>query len=194
MSDITKFNKDNNFQRLRAHYLNPEEHPVSETEKDMLDRAVFIYNHRMKGRYSKDQVIRLVQRQFGTSLATFYRDYELMKSLFGNVDQTDFEMERIFIREGYYDLYIKLQRQGKYEKAGKMLEKYEATLPNVDANTVDPEKLKASVYNITLPRDIAKAVKSHIQKEGVFDFNDFETEDIPYELVKEQDDNEEGLS
>ena len=181
MSDLLR-SQDNTFQKLRAHYLNPESHPISETEQDQLDRAVFMFSHRIKHKYSKQDVLELVQRKFNISERTAYRDYKLMEALFNDPEKIDMQIEKLFIRESFYDLYKKLYKQGRYEKAGRMLEKYEATFPK-DDNRLDPEKFMKHVYNISMPREWNKPMKSQIDKNGVFDFNNLDVEDIPFETV-----------
>lgn len=188
MSKLIKFNKDNTFQRLRAHYISPDENPISEKEKEQLTRALLLFTLRTRNKFSRQQSIKKVIDQFDVSQATAYRDYQMMSAIFGELNEIDSRVEKVFVREEYWFLYQQLRNERDFVNAAKVLKLYDNTLPPVaDENELDKDKIAAHEYHIKIDRDMANAMKSHLTANGVIDLNSIDVTDVDYKILEEDE-------
>lgn len=183
MSDIVKFNKDNTFQRLRAHYLEPESNPISDAEKVRLERVVLMCSLRMRNKYSKQQVLKKIVDDYDVSQATAYRDYTMMSNLFGEIDEVNTVAEMMFVREEYMFLYQQLIKDRDWNNARAVLDKYKETLPNISENEVDPKKIEAHEFHLKLDRQLQKLMSDALIGGG-FDFAKAKFQDIDFEVIE----------
>lgn len=183
MSDIVKFNKDNTFQRLRAHYLEPENNPISDAEKVRLERVVLMCSLRMRNKYSKQQVLKKIVDDYDVSQATAYRDYTMMSNLFGEIDEVNTVAEMMFVREEYMFLYQQLIKDRDWNNARAVLDKYKETLPNISENEVDPKKIEAHEFHLKLDRQLQKLMSDALIGGGV-DFAKAKFQDIDFEVIE----------
>ncbi|VDH16867.1 Uncharacterised protein [Algoriella xinjiangensis] len=183
MSDIVKFNKDNTFQRLRAHYLEPESNPISDAEKARLERVVLMCSLRMRNKYSKQQVLKKIVDDYDVSQATAYRDYTMMSNLFGEIDEVNTVAEMMFVREEYMFLYQQLIKDRDWNNARAVLDKYKETLPNINENEVDPKKIEAHEFHLKLDRQLQKLMSDALIGGG-FDFAKAKFQDIDFEVIE----------
>lgn len=188
MSDIVKFNKDNTFQRLRAAFLDPDNNPISDVEQTRLDRVVLLFTLRFRNKYSKHQAISKIINQYTVSQATAYRDYTMMTNLFGELDEVNHAAEMMFVREEYMFLYRKMIEDRDWTGAKQLLDKYKETIPVVDENEVDKDKLSAHEFHLTLDRQLKKMMKDQLINEGGMDFAKYPIEDIEFVEVKKDND------
>lgn len=188
MSDIVKFNKDNTFQRLRAAFLDPDNNPISDVEQTRLDRVVLLFTLRFRNKYSKHQAISKIINQYTVSQATAYRDYTMMTNLFGELDEVNHAAEMMFVREEYMFLYRKMIEDRDWTGAKQLLDKYKETIPVVDENEVDKDKLSAHEFHLTLDRQLKKMMKDQLINEGGMDFAKYPIEDIEFVEVKKDKD------
>lgn len=183
MSEIVKFNKDNTYQRLRAHYLDPDKNPITDAEKKRYDRVLLLFTLR-RNRYSKQSAIKKIMDDYDISQATAYRDYSMMASLYGEVDEVNAVTEMMFIREEYMFLYKRLCEDGDYKEARAVLDKYRETLPPVDENEVDINKIAAHEFHIKMDRQLQKLMKEQLVSGGGMDFSEFNIQDVEFEEIK----------
>lgn len=183
MSDIVKFNKDNTFQRLRAHYLDPDNNEISDAEKVRLERVVLMCSLRMRNKYSKQQVLKKIVDDYNVSPATAYRDYTMMSNLFGEIDEVNTVAEMMFVREEYMFLYQQLIKDRDWKEARAVLDKYKETLPNISENEVDPKKIEAHEFHLKMDRQLQKAMSAALESGG-FDFGQAKFQDIEFEVVE----------
>lgn len=184
MSEIVKFNKDNTFQRLRAHYLEPENNPITPAEKVRLERVVLMCTLRMRNKYSKHQAINKIMSDYGVSQPTAYRDYTMMSNLFGEIDEVNSAAEMMFVREEYMFLYQQFIKDRDWSGAKSVLDKYRETLPAIDENEVDKHKLEAHEFHLKLDRQLQKAMKKALVNDGGIDFSQVQVQDIEFEVIK----------
>lgn len=197
MSILAKFNKDDTFQRLRAHHFDPDNYPITVKETEILDRIKMLFMYRSRNKYSKLQAVQQVAKDFSVHQATVYRDYKLMTEIYGEIDEVDVRAEKMFTRNEYYFLYQQMLKERDWQGALKALEKYDATFPEIDPNEADPEKLAAQNFKIKMTREMSKKLDelmnfktSNSERNSfdpVIDFKDIDVEDVPY---KQADENE----
>ena len=189
--ELIKFNKDNFFQRLKAWYIDEESVTLTEVEEKKKDRLLHAWSLRIKDKYSKHQVIKIIQREHNISAPTAYRDYLLAQEIFGHLDKVNIDAERIFLAESYLDLYRKSMKKKNYDGARKALDSYKALFDfGEKEQTIDPKKLEASVYKLILPRGTSKILNQMFDG-GSVDFNALNYDDAEWSSV---DENEEEVN
>ena len=198
MSILAKFNKDDTFQRLRAHHFDPENYPITPKETDILNRIKMLFLYRTRNKYSKLQAVQKVASEFDVHQSTVYRDYKLMTEIYGEIDEVDIRAEKMFTRNEFYFLYQQMLKDRNWDGALKALEKYDATFPEIDPNEADPEKLAAQVFNMQMTREMKKKLdellngslsskSSPKEIDPVIDFKFLDVEDVDYKIVKDAD-------
>lgn len=186
---VAKWNKDSTMQRIRAFHLGYEKVELTKPEQKQLDRMSFLFMVRHDKKYSKRQAIDKLINKYGVGQATAYRDYNNMTQLFGEMEEVDRRMEMVFLRENYFWLYRKLVGQMDWEAAGKMLERYEKTLPP-EKKDEDYLELDYKEYKIKLPREVSKLLKQQVRQSPVIDLNNLDTEEISYKEVNDAEEEE----
>lgn len=201
MSILTKFNKDDTFQRLRANHFDPDKYPITQKESEILERIKRLFLYRSKNKYSKLQAVQKVAEEFKVHQSTVYRDYKMMTEIYGEVDEVDVRAEKMFTRNEYYFLYQQMLKERDWQGALKALEKYDATFPEIDPNEADPEKLAAQTFHIQMSREMSKKLdalitkktektngkKSKDQFNPIIDFRDMDVEDVDYKIVRDNE-------
>ncbi len=198
MTMLAKFNKDDTFQRLRAHHFDPDNFPITKKETEIFERIKMLFLYRSKNKFSKLQAVQKVAQDFDVHQTTVYRDYKTMTEIYGEIDEADVRAEKMFTRNEYYFLYQQMLKERDWQGALKALEKYDATFPEIDPNEADPEKLAAQQFKILMSRAMSKKLDEMINaksgKSGkddtydpVFDFKDIDVEDIDYKQVKDDE-------
>ncbi|WP_237190385.1 hypothetical protein [Riemerella anatipestifer] len=127
-------------------------------------------------------------RDHGVSRATAYRDYNWSMQIFGDLDATHLAAERQVLKEAFWNEYQLARKEGNGELAVKALKEYRA-LFNFDAeeNQIDPNKIQAHEYHLSMPRWVYKKMDAMFSG-GVVDFNNLEVEDVEYrEDTKSED-------
>jgi uncharacterized protein (DUF3084 family) len=191
MAQIVKFNKDSNFQRLRASFLD-DSISLTPKEKDTKEKCRYIFTLRLKNKYSRSQAIEMFIKEFSTlensvSQATAYRIYNKATIIYGEIDETDARAEKIILREHYFNLYQMALKDKEIELAKKILDSYRELFDfNIDENELDPGKLKAHEYHIKVDRQTLKLMKEQLSK-GSVDFNKYPNiEDVEYKEVTDE--------
>lgn len=180
--DVVKFSKDSMFQQIKASFLDDsfELTPEAEEKKKRMRHA---YAMRLKNKYSRHQAIDKLQKEYGVSQATAYRDYSWAMQIIGDLDTTDKNAERMLIAEGYWQLYQMSLADRNIEQARKALDSYKS-LFNFDDNDVqiDPNKIQAHEYHIHLSREGHRVLKERLSG-GVLDLSTPDVEDIDWENI-----------
>lgn len=182
--ELVKFTKDNTYQLIKASFLD-DSIELSDEAIDKKKRLRHAYAMRLDNKYNKGQVIKRLQKEFGISQATAYRDYNMAMELIGELDKTDKAAEKLVIAQGYWDIYQRNLKKGKDEIALRALEKYQALFDFEESGEViDPNKIQAHEYHIHMSRDGNKILKKALST-GVVSFNSL-AEDIEHEELDEE--------
>lgn len=191
--ELVKYTRDNAFQRIKAWYIDENSVILSEQENQKKDRMIHIWGLRLNQKYSKNQVIQIVMRDYGISQATAYRDYVLSQQLFGDIDNVNIAAERMVLAESYWNLYQMALKKGNEETARKCLDSYKSLYNFLDTSQkVDPKKLESSVYILKLPRNTNKLITKMLSS-GVVDFNSLGAEDVDFKEVIDNEEEEEDV-
>lgn len=185
MEEIVKFGKDNLFQRIVASHID-ENFSLSPSEEQIKTRLRHIHSLRLNKKYSKHQAISIHQKEMNVSQATAYRDYNWAMQIYGELDKTDKQAEKMVLGEAYWNLYQMSLKESNIEQARKCLDSYKSLFNfEKDEDVIDPEKIKAHEFHIHLSRTSSKILRFALGK-GVVDLND-----IPSDL---QEDTQEEYS
>lgn len=180
--EVVKYSKDSMFQQIKASYLDDDFKLTPEAEQKK-ERLRHIFALRLKNKYSRHQAVELIQKEYGVAQSTAYRDYNWAMQLFGDLDKTDKNAERMIVADAYWQLYQMSLKEKNIEQARKALDSYKS-LFNFDDNDVeiDPNKIQAHEYHIHLSREGNKILRETLSK-GVIDLNSYGVEDVEHEDV-----------
>ncbi|MEZ0182647.1 hypothetical protein AB9T89_10405 [Flavobacterium oncorhynchi] len=178
--------------KIRKYYLKGEDF-VSLTEKQNEIR-IRIYKawNLMINYHSKEQAMSVIMNEYSCSRAQAYRNVSDAMSVFGNPIANQKEAEKYLINE---ELIRSQQRSLKngdeaaYLKAVSLRIKL-GSYDKDTTQTFDPEKLKAQTYVLKVHPSVLAAIESR-KEGGVLDFNNLDTEEVDYQDVKEEKDEEE---
>lgn len=183
--------KESTLDKIRKYYLSGDD-KVSLSEKQEAIRInVYKAWNLMINYHSREQAIKTMMNDAGCSRAQAYRYVEYSLSVFGNPLVNHKEAKRYLIEE---DLMRLMQRAIKDNDGHLQLAviKQRIKIGGFDKDTdpkFNPEKLQAQVY-VLKPHPAALAMMESVREGGVFDFNNLDTEDIPFKEVTEDDDEE----
>jgi len=187
MSLVEINNKDSHFENILASYLDESTIKLSAVEEKMKLRWEAAFSLLLNF-HSREQAVKVLRQQFdGISLATAYRDINRALSLFGDITKSRKEGWRYIIFEYNQKLFQMATKDKNLETMGKCLDRM-IKLADLDKeeSQFNPDKLQAQIYDISLPKAVEKALMTMIGK-GVVDFNNYPTEDVNYEDVKDED-------
>ncbi|MCW0491203.1 hypothetical protein [Riemerella anatipestifer] len=186
--ELVKLKKNSSFLRIKASYLDEDSVELTESEKNKKKRLTHAWALRLNNKYSAHQTVHILMRDHGVSRATAYRDYNWSMQIFGDLDATHLAAERQVLKEAFWNEYQLARKEGNGELAVKALKEYRA-LFNFDAeeNQIDPNKIQAHEYHLSMPRWVYKKMDAMFSG-GVVDFNNLEVEDVKYrEDTKSED-------
>lgn len=169
-------------------YLDESSVILTAKEEDKKKRMNHAWGLRLNNKYSPHQVVQLLMRDYGISQATAYREYNWSMQIFGDLDATHLAAERLVLKEALWNAYQKAVKSGNLDQEIKALKEYK-DLFDFDAseNEVDPNKIQAHEYHISLSRKNSKILGAMFET-GVLDFNSLEFEDVDFkEVIKEED-------
>ena len=181
---IVKFNKSSSLERIKASFLD-DNVILSPKDSDIKERCTFIFNLRLKQKYSREQAIQFFLKQYDCSYSTANRMYNKSMVIFGELDFVHVRAERHILSEQYWHLYQMAMRDKDLDIAGKMLDRY-GKLREVEKmeSEMDDGKMKAHNYDIKFPRQIVKALNKALTDTGVLDFNTYPgVEDTSFEEI-----------
>ena len=187
--ELTKFSKDSLYQRISASYID-ENFQLLPAEEAIKTRLRHIHGLRLSNKYSKHQAIQIHIREMGVSQATAYRDYSWAMQIFGDIEKSDLQAERLILAERYWELYQRAFKKDELEQARRALDSYKS-LFNFDKEEkeINFEKITANEYHIKMSRKSAKMLRAALAS-GVVDFNDLPATDTDYEDITDDPDDE----
>ena len=187
--ELTKFSKDSLYQRISASYID-ENFQLLPAEEAVKTRLRHIHGLRLSNKYSKHQAIQIHIREMGVSQATAYRDYSWAMQIFGDIEKSDLQAERLILAERYWELYQRALKKDELEQARRALDSYKS-LFNFDKEEkeINLEKITANEYHIKMSRKSAKMLRAALTS-GVVDFNNLPATDTDYEDITDDPDDE----
>lgn len=187
--ELTKFSKDSLYQRISASYID-ENFQLLPAEEAVKTRLRHIHGLRLSNKYSKHQAIQIHIREMGVSQATAYRDYSWAMQIFGDIEKSDLQAERLILAERYWELYQRALKKDELEQARRALDSYKS-LFNFDKEEkeINFEKITANEYHIRMSRKSAKMLRVALAS-GVVDFNSLPATDTDYEDITDEPDDE----
>ncbi len=138
---------------------------------------------------SKEQAMAVIMNEYGCSRAQSYRYVSDSMSVFGNPVANQKEAEKYLLGEELIrsqQRSIKNKDEAAYLKAAALRIK----LGGFDKDTLqnfDPEKMKAQTYVLKVHPSVLKTIEAN-EDGGSIDFNNLDTEDVDFQEVKEDDD------
>lgn len=188
---MVRFSKDSTFQRIKGSFLDENAVVLTAKEQEKKARMMQVWGLRINNKYSTHQAIQIIIRDHNISQATAYREYNMAMEIFGNLDASNVAAERLILKESLWNAYQKAVKAGNLELEIKALKEYkDLARLDADENAIDPDKLQAHEYNIRIPRWVYKKLDAMVQTTG-FDFNNMDTEDIEYQEVEDNDEENE---
>ncbi len=186
--DIVKYTRDNSFQRIKAWYIDQTKVNLTDTEESRKERLGHVWSLRVHNKYSKHQIIKIIQKEHDVSQSTAYRDYTLAMELFGDIDEVNIAAERMVLAENFWNLYQMALKKGNEDAAVKALREYKSLFNFGDTGQkVDPKKLEASVYKMILAKPANKMLNKMLES-GVMDFMTIGAEDVEWKNADEESD------
>lgn len=190
---LVRFSKDSTFQRIKGSFLDENAVVLTAKEQEKKARMMQVWGLRINNKYSTHQAIQIIIRDHNISQATAYREYNMAMEIFGNLDASNVAAERLILKESLWNAYQKAVKAGNLELEIKALKEYkDLARLDADENAIDPDKLQAHEYNIRIPRWVYKKLDAMVQTTG-FDFNNMDTEDIEYQEVEDNDEENEEM-
>ena len=193
---LVKFHKNDQFIRIKNSYIDDSQELTAEdiAKRERLEK---IHALRFESKYSRKETIQIILRDHkntdGTpvSRATAYRDYDMAMQIFGDIDSLDRNIERMVISERYLAIAKKASKDGNLEAELKAIQAYEKSLgPEIKNPLEELIKYKSVEVKVKLSPKQKKIFES-IMGNGVVDFNNFDAEDIEYQDVNENEDDDE---
>lgn len=193
--EVSKFQKESMFQRIKSSYIDEASVQLSPKEINKKERLEKIWALRINNKYSPNQTIQIIIRDYKNengnpiSRPTAYRDYAWSMAIFGDVDQLNKAAEKLVVADAYWTIYQKGIKSGNDELSLKALNSYERIMGFDKTESVaDLLKYKSVEVKIQLSRKQSKALNKFYEA-GIADFNNFDAEEVQYadEDIEETD-------
>jgi hypothetical protein len=181
---------DSTFDKILAHYINPEHFPLSDTNTDILNRLNEVFALRLN-HFSPRQIVTKWEKEKGISQAQAYNDIRNSEKLFGNILKADVEGSRVVWMEYTRDYLKRCIQKGdrsNESKALKMLAEY-GDLANKDNPEFNPEKFENMEIHVNVNKEVQNRLLEMLSG-GSVDLNNLNVTDIEFEELKpdEEDD------
>lgn len=180
---------DTTFDKILAHYINPEHFPLSETNTDLLNRYNEVFALRLN-HFSSQQIITKWKAK-GLSQAQAYLDIRNSEKLFGSVLKADAEGSRAIWLEYTRDYLKRCKQKGDLANEGKalkMLADY-GGLANEDNPNYNPEKFENMEIHVNVDKQV-QAKLLEMLSGGSVDLNNLNVTDIDFEELKTDEDDD----
>jgi hypothetical protein len=177
--------------KIRKYYLKGEESVTLSDKQDEIRIRVYKAWNLLINYHSKEQAMAVILNEYGCSRAQSYRYVSDAMSVFGNPIANQKEAEKYLISEDLIKSQqrsIKNQDEAAYLKAMSLRIKL-GSYDKDTTQTFDPEKLKAQTYVLKVHPSVLKSIESH-QEGGSIDFNNLDTEEVDYQELKEENEEE----
>lgn len=181
---------DSTFDKILAHYINPEHFPLSETNTDILNRLNEVFALRLN-HFSSQQIVNKWVKEKGISQAQAYIDIRNSEKLFGNVLKADVEGSRAVWLEHTRDFLkrcIQKGDRGNESKALKMLADY-GGFANEDNPEFNPEKFENMEIHVNVNKEVQARLMEMLSG-GSVDLNNLNVTDIEFEELKTDEDDD----
>lgn len=177
--------------KIRKYYLKGEASVSLSPVQDEIRIKVYKAWNLMINYHSKEQAMSVLvnNEDDPCSRAQAYRYVNSALAIFGDILKNHKEAKRYLIEE---DL-MRLQQRAIKDKDGALELKVIAQrikIGGFDKDTLqnfDPEKLKAQTYILKVHPSVLKSIESR-QDGGSLDFNNLDADDVDYQEVKEEED------
>ena len=191
MSLIVK--TDTHFEKILASFLEDGSVELSEFEMEMKKRIKTAFSSLLENP-SRERAVSLLRQQFKISQATAYRDIAAAIKIFGDITKAGKEGMRYIIMEHNAWLLEQAKSEKNLEQVGRALDRM-IKLADLDKeeNKVNLEKLAAMDIEVRISKRSEKAVQDMLEK-GVVDLNNLEVQDIEFEEIPENGEEETGNS
>jgi len=181
---------DTTFDKILAHYINPEHFPLSETNQAILLRLNEVFALRLN-HFSTQQILNKFEKEKGLSHAQIYLDIRNSEKLFGSVLKADAEGSRAIWLEYTRDFLKRCKQKGDLNneaKALKMLADY-GGLANEDNPNFNPEKFENMEIHVNVDKQVQARLLEMLSG-GSVDLNNLNVTDIDFEELKTDEDDD----
>ncbi|PIF32997.1 hypothetical protein CLU81_3567 [Flavobacterium sp. 9] len=181
---------DSTFDKILAHYINPEHFPLSQTNTDILNRLNEIFALKLN-HFSSQQIVNKWMKEKDLSQAQAYIDIRNSEKLFGNILKADTEGSRAIWLEHTRDFLKRCIQKGdriNESKALKLIAEY-GGLAKEDNPEFNAEKFENMEIHVNVDKEVEKRLLEMLSS-GSADFNNLNVTDIEHEEIKsdEEDD------
>lgn len=181
---------DSIFDKILAHYINPEHFPLSDTNQAILMRWNEIFALRLN-HFSTQQILNKFIKEKEMSQAQVYVDIRNSEKLFGNVMKADAEGSRAVWLEYTRDYLKRCIQKGDRNneaKALKMLAEY-GGLAREDNAEFNPEKFENMEIHVNVNKEVQSKLLDLLSG-GSVDLNNLNVTDIDFEELKTDEDDD----
>ncbi|MBC5835810.1 hypothetical protein G6N05_05370 [Flavobacterium sp. F372] len=183
--------KETTLDKIRKYYLKgPDKVTLSDNQEKIRLKLYKAWNL-LCNYHSKEQAMNVLFND-GCSRAQAYRYVNDSMSVFGDVFKNQIEAKRYLIEEDLMRLQQRAIKNGDGDLELRVLAQ-RIKLGNFNKDNdinFDPEKLQAQTYIIKADPAALEIIRQRGDG-GLFDFNMVDSENIPFQEVKEVDDDEE---
>jgi hypothetical protein len=181
---------DTTFDKILAHYINPEHFPLSETNTEILNRLNEVFALRLN-HFSSQQIVNKWIKEKGLSQAQAYLDIRNSEKLFGSVLKADAEGSRAVWLEYTRDYLKRCKQKGDLNNEGKalkLLAEY-GGLANEDNPEFNPEKFENMEIHINVNKQVQETLLQMLTG-GSVDLNNLNVTDIDFEELKSEEEDD----
>ncbi|MGL4581606.1 MAG: hypothetical protein ACRCVU_01350 [Flavobacterium sp.] len=176
---------DSTMDKLRAYYIDPANHELSEHVDKLRIRYQHAYNLKMSY-FSNKQIVTIWQNEYGLSQAQAYLDIKDALNLFGEVNKLSRDAKRNLLYEYSTALLQRARERGDQKSEAKaidLLGKYSG-LSEEDIAQFNPEKFENKEIAVAIPKELQDKL-IEMMKGGSLDMNAFDATTIEYEEVED---------
>ncbi|WP_435263422.1 hypothetical protein [Tenacibaculum sp. nBUS_03] len=197
MSGLPQINiGDTTFDKIWAYYKNPGKIILTKKQNEKRERWLTLFTLRLNF-HSRLQAINAYKDQqelLGNSISQqqLYKDMTFAERLFGEVHKSDRKASLVVLSEYAHKALLMAMKQKNpiaVTQALTKLEKY-LEIDKEEASEFNAAKLEDKPDKYSLPKGVADQLSSFLEG-GVGDFNNLTIEDVDYEEVKQDKNDEE---
>ncbi len=180
---------DTHFETILASFLDESSVELTPFQKTMKDRIMTSFSLLLNW-HSREQVSKVLMQQFGVSQATAYRDIGRALKIYGDINKASKEGMRYVIFEYNQQLLQMATKEKNLEQMGRALDRM-IKLAELDKeeSIVNLDKLASMDIEVKISKSSERAIAGMIEK-GVVDLNSFEIQDVEYEEMETEEENE----
>jgi hypothetical protein len=182
--DLKIVSRDTNFEKIKAHYLNPAKYDLSAKNESIRLRWHAIFTMKLN-RMTDTEIVNILMKE-GMGHAQAYNDIRNSCSLFGDVTNSNSTSKRVILESYALDLMNRCIEDGDTDneiKALKLLLDISGVNDEV-LQSFNPEKLKNNEVKLGISENTRMLIVK-MANAGVIELNDLPAEDIEYAEVDE---------